>query len=372
MSLSGGSPERLTQHNNEVGYPTFIDERRVVYIARDDRGTGPWLWAFDVQRRLTRRVSIGPATYTSVSASADGSRLVATVANANTSLWSVPMLDRPAGESDVKPFLVPTVNAAAPRFADDGTLFYRSSGSSGNGLLRYYNGESVEVWRGADAVTLEPPAISPDRSRVAIALRRSGKLRIHVLSTDGAEHGPLSDSIDVAGAASWSPDGKWILTGGSDAKGTGLFKIPIDGGVPDKLVTGQALDPIWSPTGDLIVYTGPNVGSQAALLAIRPDGTEADLPGIQVRREGGGSRARFLRDGTGLVYMQGNTLAQDFWLLDLATKERRQLTKLNDQAAMWSFDLSPDGKQIVFDRSRYNSHIVDHRSRATGAPVEHC
>jgi hypothetical protein len=25
---------------------------------------------------------------------------------------------------------------------------------------------------------------------------------------------------------------------------------------------------------------------------------------------------------------------------------------------MWSFDLSPDGKQIVFDRSRFNSHIV--------------
>ena len=24
---------------------------------------------------------------------------------------------------------------------------------------------------------------------------------------------------------------------------------------------------------------------------------------------------------------------------------------------MWSFDISPDGKQIVFDRSRDNSHL---------------
>ena len=132
----------------------------------------------------------------------------------------------------------------------------------------------------------------------------------------------------MAGAASWSPDGKWILTGGSDAKGPGLFKIPIDGGAPGRLVTGQALDPIWSPDGQLIVYAGANVGSQAPLLAIRADGTPvADFPKIEVRREGGGSRARFLRDGTGLVYMQGNTLAQDFWLLDLATKRPRQLTK---------------------------------------------
>ena len=183
---------------------------------------------------------------------------------------------------------------------------------------------------------------------------------MHVLSTDGAVREPLSDAIDVAGAASWSPDGKWILTGGSDAKGPGLFKIPIDGGMPVRLIAGQALDPVWSPENeDLIVYAGPNVGSQAKLLAIRPDGTPADFPhDIQVRREGGGSRARFLPDGTGLVYMQGNTLAQDFWLLDLATKQRRQLTKLNDQAAMWSFDISPDGKHIVFDRSRDNSDIV--------------
>ena len=134
IDASGGSPERLTQHNNEVGYPTFIDERSVVYIARDDRGTGPWLWAFDVERRLTRRVSIGPARYTSVSASADGTRLVATVADSNSSLWSVPILARPAGESDAKPFQVPTVNASAPRFAD-AALFYRTSASSGNGLL---------------------------------------------------------------------------------------------------------------------------------------------------------------------------------------------------------------------------------------------
>jgi hypothetical protein len=59
-----------------------------------------------------------------------------------------------------------------------------------------------------------------------------------------------------------------------------------------------------------------------------------------------------------MVYMQGTTPAQDFWLLNLTTRERRQLTRLSDQAAMWSFDVSPDGTQIVFDRSRSNSHIV--------------
>jgi hypothetical protein len=32
--------------------------------------------------------------------------------------------------------------------------------------------------------------------------------------------------------------------------------------------------------------------------------------------------------------------------------------RLNNPASMLSFDVTPDGKQIVFDRSRENSDIV--------------
>ena len=46
----------------------------------------------------------------------------------------------------------------------------------------------------------------------------------------------------------------------------------------------------------------------------------------------------------------------DFWLLDLATNTS-QLTRLGDHGAA-TFDITPDGKEIVFDRSRDNSDIV--------------
>ena len=352
IAATGGGPERLTQHNSEVAYPAPIDNRTVLYVARDQDGSGPWLWALDVERRVTRRVSFGLEKYTSLAASSDGRRLVATVSNPTASLWSVPILDRPAEERDAKRFTLPTVNAITPRFGA-GSLFYLSS----HGLWRYQDGQALEIWKGADGPLLEPPGVSPDGRRVAIVLRRSGKLRLHVLSADGAEFQPMTDAIDVRGATCWSPDGKWIVTGGKDADGPGLFKVPVNGGAPMRLVAGSALNPVWSPDGNLIVYAGPGGGTYPPLLAVRPDGTSVELPAIQVRGPDG-ERARFLPDGKALVYMQGWRPPQDFWLLDLATKKTRPLTHLNNPAAMRTFDITPDGKQIVFDRLRENSDIV--------------
>ena len=123
-----------------------------------------------------------------------------------------------------------------------------------------------------------------------------------------------------------------------------------------RLHTGSSSNPVWSPAGDLIVFTGPNVSAVAPLLAVRPDGSAVELPPIEVRREG--ERLRFLPDGKALVYMQGLQARQDFWLLDLASRKTRPLARLTNPAAMLSFDIAAVGKQIVFDRRRENSDIV--------------
>jgi Tol biopolymer transport system component len=356
MRPDGGELERLTEDNWEVAFPTPIDTRTVLYIAREEDGAGPWLWALDVETRVTQRVSFGMEQYISVAASADGRGLVASVADPQAALWRVPILDRPATESDVQPYTLPTPRALAPRFGGE-SLFYLSSRGSGDGLWRHREGKAVEIWKGTETALLEPPAVSPDGNSVAIVLRRSGRLRLHVVSADGAELRALSGAVNVRGTSSWSPDGQWIVTGGeSDDDSLGLFMFPVNGGPPERIADGEALNPVWSPDGNIIVYTGAQVQAFSPLVAIHPTGVPVELPKIEMLTRG--ERVRFLPDGKGLVYMQGLRTSQDFWLLDLVTMEERQLTRLDDTATMRTFDVSPDGTEIVFDRLRENSDIV--------------
>ena len=354
ISPNGGKAEQLTHLNIDIEYPTLVDERTVLFVAHNEYGAGPWLWAFDTETRTSRRVSSGLEQYTALAATADGHRLAATVVNAEINLWSIPISDRVILEQDVQPFPLTTVRAQAPRFAG-GSLFYLSSRDGADGLWSYRDGQAQEIWNGAEGALQSPPAVSADGASVAFALRRNGKYQMHVMSADGTRLHSLSSELDVRGAASWSPDAKWIVAAGSDREGAGLFKLPVDGGAPVQIAKGPLLDPVWSPRGDLIVYCGTQVFTRTPLLAVHPDGTPVKLPEINVQR--GGERARFLPNGTGLVYMLGDTLdGQDFWLLDLRTMESRRLTQLNNVSVMRSFDIT-DGNRIVFDRLRDDSEI---------------
>jgi len=357
VSPSERKPERLTHTDSDVQYITPIDARWVLYVAPAQDRSGPWLWALDLHGNLIHRVSTGLEQYSSIAASADGRRLAATVASSTAALWSVPILERPAEEQDVKPYSSTTSRAWMPRFDHAGSMFYLSSTGGPDGLWRLKDSKPSEIWKNTDAALSQPPAISRDGTRVAMVLSKASSQRLSIMSAEGTDARELAPSIDVQGTIDWSRDGKSIVTGGSDAQGAGLFNISVETGVAVRLVNGPAFDPVWSPAEDLIVYTGQQT-AYAPLRAVRPDRTTVSLPDIGVPFAGGvRGRARFLPNGKGLVYLKGSVGALDFWLLDLATKQIRPLTHLTNSAATYAFDVSPDGREIVFDRVRERADI---------------
>jgi len=356
VPVSGGAPERMTQVARDINYLAWLNDDTVLFVAPDENGAGPWLWSLNTNTRDIRRISSGLEAYSSIDASADGRRLVATISNPTANLATLPILDRVTNDDDVKPLGLPTVRAWAPRHGGT-TLFYLSSRGGGDGLWRYDGTDATETWRGAAGALLEPPAVTRDGRRVAVVLRKQGRRTLTLLSSEGGDARPLAPEIDVSSAASWSPDGKWIAVGGTDTKAAGLFKISVDGGSPQRLTTGTATNPVWSPDGTLIVYTGPVVGPVGSLITVHADGTPGEGLNIQVRVNT--EHYRFMPDRPQLVYIPtpDQVSPENFWLLDLPSKKARQLSSVNSRSTR-TFDITPDGRHITFDRLKDNSDIV--------------
>jgi len=228
-----------------------------------------------------------------------------------------------------------------------------SSLGGGDGLWQYRDKKLSERWNGVDGALFEPPVVSRDGQQVAIVLRQNGKRVWKISSADGPGFRSIGESLDIRGNPSWTPDGKSLLAGGLDATGkAGLFRIPMDGGDPVRMISEVALNPAWSKEADLIVYAGAAVKGWADLHFVRPNGVPVEYPPIMVNATSPQS-GRFLPNGKGMIYRAAN----NFWLLDLSTRQVRPLTRLTDLRTVQSFDVTPDGKQIVFDRLKWNSDI---------------
>ena len=228
---AGGERERITFHSSAVSYPVLLDERTLLYLATAEDGSGPWLYAVDVEQRVPRRVSVGVERYTALDASEDGRRIVATVSRSSATLWRVPIGVETAGESRARRIEEPTVRGVSPRFGQD-ALVYRSSRSGTDGLGKVADGAVIELWSGLDGRVVAGPAIEPDSGRIAFTIQRSEQTRLYVMNEDGTGVRPLAEALDVRGMPAWSPDGRWITVAADVGSGPRLFAVPPDKGAP--------------------------------------------------------------------------------------------------------------------------------------------
>ncbi len=360
IAAEGGAPERITRHDSKVAYPVAMDARSLLYTATAADGTGPWLYAMDLEDRMAVRLSSGVEHYLSIAASASAPdeprRLVATVSNPAVELWTVPIGDGIAEEAAARRLALPTARAAAPRFGPDTSLLYLASRGGADGVWRLAGAGAREIWKPDEGAVAGAAEVSPDGATICFPARRAARTTLHCMARDGSGVHPLAGSLDVRGALTWSPDGRWIAIAAREGAGVRLFKVPLDGGAPVRLVDSASSSPTWSPDGRFILYSGAPRARSAPLRAVTPDGAPHPLPPLAVDRVG--DSYRFLPDGRRVVVKLGGFRRQDFWLYDLASGERRRLTRLRPGESLRRFDVSPDGRRLVFERVRENSDVV--------------
>jgi Tol biopolymer transport system component len=352
---SGAGLERITRQNTRLTYPVMLDGQTLLYLATDADGSGPWLFAMDVERRRPHRISFGVENYTSLGGSVDGRRLVATIGNAHSSVWRLQLgQEHDAFVPEGGPTLL-SASGTTPRLGSDFLLYVASLGGR-NAIWLSSHGASRAIWSSPGASVVGAPALAPDGRHLAFSVAENGKTRLYVMERDGTRLRLLSDSLVLRGNPSWTPDGTSVVSAVVREGEPRLMRFFLNGDAPLLLVSEYSLDAVWSPDGRFLIYSGPDVGTNIPLRAAGPDGRPFPLPGILLPR--GARRVAFLRDAQTLIVLGGELGHKDFWLIDLASGARRMLARMPEDFDVRDFDVTASGSQIVFDRVQTQSQLV--------------
>jgi Tol biopolymer transport system component len=355
---SGAGLERITFHDSRVSHPVLLDERTLVYLASDPHGSGPWLYALDIEQRVPHRISFGLEHYTSLAASAGGTRLVATVDESHSSIWSAPLSPDPGasgGQHATQPVSLVSATGLSPRTGPNYILYVSARGGR-QGIWKAADGQSRELWSDAHAIIVGAPAVARDGRHIAFTVADGERTILYTMDSDGREVRALARSLNLRGNPAWAPDGRSIVSAVLRDGAPRLMSIYLDDSPPSLLVPEYSIDPVWSPDGQFLIYSGADVGTTFPLRAVARDGRPYPIPALILTR--GGRRVAFRPDGDSIVLLRGDVGHKNFWVVDLRTGAERQVTELVPDIAISDFDLSRDGSAVLFDRTQESSRIA--------------
>ncbi|HZF17862.1 MAG TPA: hypothetical protein VE046_18195, partial [Steroidobacteraceae bacterium] len=203
LSVATGTAERITHHDARVTYPVVLDRRTLLYLATDRDGSGPWLYAVDVERRIPYRVTSGTERHTSLAASADAARLVVTIANPRSNLWRIPISTTAVADTGASRITVPGGRGLSPRLGPDYLVYVAESGGK-QGIWKFARGAATKLWSDAQARVMGAPAIDRTGRRIAFAATNGAGTRLHVMNDDGTELRVVNQALEFRGSPAWA------------------------------------------------------------------------------------------------------------------------------------------------------------------------
>jgi len=175
-------------------------------------------------------------------------------------------------------------------------------------------------------------AVSPDGTKLAMILSKSGSPNVWVCNIDGTNLKKLT-STEEDSSPCWSPDGQWICFATKIAERRVLAKVPAGGGAVRQISTAGVFNPTepdWSPDGKWIAFTR-QAGDEFDICVVPADGT-AD-PVVLVT----GEDPSWSPNSRTLVFTRRAGYRYALSVLDVFTKQVKDIAQIsgNDSQPSW-------------------------------------
>ncbi|HEY8133080.1 MAG TPA: protein kinase [Thermoanaerobaculia bacterium] len=335
-------------HTMSFGGIAWLPEQRgLLAVGVHDGEQTSQLWRIDAMTLTPRQITTGTDHYRGVSVSADGTKIAACLSNMSGNLW-LSSFDAQAPDRVIASGTV-SKGTGGVAYLSDGRIAYTSSeerlgdvwvanvdGSGGKPLfigkyLTYY------AWPSAAGDLVAAHRWTSSQPRIRVANLRTFSER----SIPGIGEEP----------ASWpqlSRDAKWLFYI-RDKEGPGLWKIPVEGGRPTRVINEECFNASLSPNGKLVAcfhgrkLTVFDLTSDAIVRAF-------ETPSLKIP-------IRWTPDSKAVLDSEMRDGVVNVWRHPVDGSSAKQITHFSSEN-IWSFDISPDGRNIISSRGNILSDAV--------------
>ena len=226
----------------------------------------------------------------------------------------------------------------------------------------YAGGNSIWAMQadGSGAMQLTPASesnlsyfrVSPNGRYVVFTSWKTGKPHLWRVDIDGTNLRQLTNGEYDYNTPDFSPDGAWVVYTKFGAE-KGIWKVPVDGGDPVRVVEGNADVPVVSPDGKTIAYLDTPEG-HTPRVTIMPFAGGPAIKTFDIPRA---ITLRWTPDSREILVSRREGGVENIWRQPLSGEKPTQVTRFSSDQ-IWDFDLSRDGSQIVLTHGRIDSDVM--------------